>query len=214
MTLARFNYRFRDVINHSDISLADGRLVLWATWIAGRPAPEQITGHDLFQDAIALAHQCRFRVYLLGGRPGVVQELLQRLRRAFPGLAVDGTDGGAFSEMATTPRTKTSQTNRFLRSRLIFVALGARNKISGLPTTLLASMAVAVGVGGVSTRRPDIFCGLLVDAGRFRVGFQLLVAPKRYATASCLRIHQHLDAYWRRQFGRDFRKRVAADCVR
>ena len=57
VTLARFNYRFRDVINHSDISLADGRLVLWATWIAGRPAPEQITGHDLFQDAIALAHR-------------------------------------------------------------------------------------------------------------------------------------------------------------
>jgi N-acetylglucosaminyldiphosphoundecaprenol N-acetyl-beta-D-mannosaminyltransferase len=185
MTLARCNHRFRDVINHSDISLADGRLVLWATWISGRPAPEQISGHDLFRDAVALAQRFGFRIYLLGGRPRVVQELLQRLQRDFPGLAVDGTDGGTFSDDGRNPKNE-DLLNRIsaFDPQLIFVALGAPKQELWIADNLARLRGcVAIGVGGVF----DTQAGYLPRAPRWMqvVGlesaFQLLIAPRRYA---------------------------------
>ena len=69
-----------------------------------------------------------------------------------------------FPMMATTPRTKTSL-NEWVPSIRIWSSLrwARRNKISGLPTTLLASMAVSRwALAEFSTRRPDTYRGLLV----------------------------------------------------
>jgi N-acetylglucosaminyldiphosphoundecaprenol N-acetyl-beta-D-mannosaminyltransferase len=185
VTLARRNSRFRDAINRSDISVADGRLLLWATRLAGRSAPEQITGHEIFRDGVTLAHQCRYRVYLLGGGPGVAKDLAGRLRGVLPGLAVQGSDGGMFSsEGHNSENHPLLEQIKVFDPHLIFIALGApKQDLWIVNNQRHLSRSVVVGVGSVfdtETNRLPRAPKWMQIVGLESV-FQLLIAPRRYA---------------------------------
>jgi len=183
-SLARRDHGFRDAINRSDISVVDGRLLLWATWLAACPAPEQITGHDIFRESIALAHAHRFKVYLLGGQYGVADELACLLQKNLPGLQVGSDSGGRFSVKGQNEHNDDLvERIRSFDPHLIFVALGAPKQDLWIANNLSRlSGCVAVGVGGVF----DTQTGSLPRAPRwmqvagFESAFQLLVAPRRY----------------------------------
>lgn len=80
----------------SDIVLADGQSVVWASRLLGRPLPERVTGIDLFERLLELADRNRSRVYLLGARPDVVKALERRIHERFPGVVIVGAADGYF----------------------------------------------------------------------------------------------------------------------
>ena len=185
LTLARKSTALRAVINGAGLVTVDGRILLWLTRLLGRPAPEQITGHDLFRDGIALAAQHNYRVFLLGAGPGVAAEVARRLQHDFPGLQVMGTDHGAFDAegRAERPEALIAQIRDFA-PHMLFVSLGCPKQelwiAANLPT-LSVPMAVGVGcvldVAGGKMRRAPRWMQL---AGLESL-FQLLTAPRRYA---------------------------------
>jgi N-acetylglucosaminyldiphosphoundecaprenol N-acetyl-beta-D-mannosaminyltransferase len=76
----------------ADVVVADGMPLLWAARLAGRPLPARVPGSDLIWSLSAAAARHGFRVYLLGGEPGVPQRAAGVLRERYPRLRVAGTD--------------------------------------------------------------------------------------------------------------------------
>lgn len=76
--------------------LADGQSVVWASRMLRAPLPERVAGIDLFQELLGEAAQRGSRVYFLGARPEVLEEMLTEIRRRFPALVVAGARDGYF----------------------------------------------------------------------------------------------------------------------
>jgi N-acetylglucosaminyldiphosphoundecaprenol N-acetyl-beta-D-mannosaminyltransferase len=79
-----------------DLILADGMSVVWTSRLAGTALPERVAGVDLMARLLEAAGRHRLRVYLLGARPQVVEELARRCARDHPGLVVAGARDGYF----------------------------------------------------------------------------------------------------------------------
>src|ERR1700687_2683950 len=81
---------FREVYGRADLSLCDGAPLLWSSRLLGLQLPGRVTGSDLFIPVMQLAARRGYRVYLLGGNPGVAEEAAARLAREL-GVGVGGT---------------------------------------------------------------------------------------------------------------------------
>lgn len=135
-----------DLINRADLVTADGVGIVWACRLAGRPVPERVTGIDLMLRLTARAAQEGWRIFLLGGAPGVAGEAAAGLARRYPGLMVAGTYHGYFSsEEEPLVLAQVQQA----RADLLFVALGAPKQERWIARNLAAvGNAAAMGVGG------------------------------------------------------------------
>lgn len=81
-----------------DINVADGVGVLWAAKLYGRPLRERVTGTDFVPELYKLAVARGYRVFLLGGKPGVAERARNFLVERFGGDAVAGCRDGYFGE--------------------------------------------------------------------------------------------------------------------
>jgi N-acetylglucosaminyldiphosphoundecaprenol N-acetyl-beta-D-mannosaminyltransferase len=95
LVAAHQNPAFRELLNDSDLNVADGvGLILAARWL-GCPLQGRVTGSD---GIYVLAEHCArrgYRLFLLGAAPGVAQSVAQRLTSENPGLKVAGTHAGS-----------------------------------------------------------------------------------------------------------------------
>ena len=139
---------FRAAYDAASLSLADGKFVVWAARLLGTPVPAKVSGSDLIEPLLRLAGRRGWRVFLLGGAPGVAEAAAERARRDFgvnvvgtasPFIRMDGTAGDleqGIEEVASA------------RPDLVLVAMGApkqerwihhnRERLGG---------AVAAGIG-------------------------------------------------------------------
>ena len=133
--LAEEDSLLRAAYERADLSLVDGTPVMWAAHLLGSPLPEKISGSDLIRPLAARAAARGWRVYLLGGRPGVATQAKEILEREYPGLKVVGTS----SPMIDLSRDVSEQQDvvdaiRRARPDLLFLALGApKQEILGSP---------------------------------------------------------------------------------
>jgi N-acetylglucosaminyldiphosphoundecaprenol N-acetyl-beta-D-mannosaminyltransferase len=101
--LACRDERFRRVLRECDVLYADGASLVWASRWSERRLPERMTAADYFG---RFAERCAaegLSLYLLGGRPGVVEEATRRLRATIPGLKIVGARDGYF-DASESPR--------------------------------------------------------------------------------------------------------------
>ena len=92
VVLAQKTPRLRRAYQATRLSLVDGMPVLWACRLLGWPVPEKVSGSDIVRPLAARAASMGWRVYLLGGGPGVAELAAFMLAREFPGLCVVGFD--------------------------------------------------------------------------------------------------------------------------
>jgi N-acetylglucosaminyldiphosphoundecaprenol N-acetyl-beta-D-mannosaminyltransferase len=88
----------RDSVVGSDLVLADGMAVVWASRLLGRSLPERVAGIDLFSRLIECAERDGRSVYLLGARRDVLDRLIARLAELHPRLRIAGARDGYFGE--------------------------------------------------------------------------------------------------------------------
>jgi N-acetylglucosaminyldiphosphoundecaprenol N-acetyl-beta-D-mannosaminyltransferase len=96
---ARRNVAFRNVLERSDLCMADGVGLLWAARRQGRPLPERVTGSDGVPLIAERAAQTGWRLFLLGAAPGVAEYAAQILTERYPGLRIVGTHAGSPAEV-------------------------------------------------------------------------------------------------------------------
>jgi len=110
----------------ADLSLADGQPIVWASRLLGAPLPAKISGSDLLLPLMERAASRGWRVFLLGGPPGVADAAARRLRRT-PGVQVAGV-AAPFVRVgsgADPEGDAAAGEVRAARPDLVLVALGA-----------------------------------------------------------------------------------------
>jgi N-acetylglucosaminyldiphosphoundecaprenol N-acetyl-beta-D-mannosaminyltransferase len=142
---AQKDREFARVLEASDLCLPDGTGVVWALRRQGCALREPVAGTDLVEPLAALCARQGHRLFLLGARPGVADELAARLAAANSGLRVAAYSGDpdASSDQESVRRISDHRTD------VLLVAYGAPTQelwIDRLRPRLTAS--VAMGVGG------------------------------------------------------------------
>jgi N-acetylglucosaminyldiphosphoundecaprenol N-acetyl-beta-D-mannosaminyltransferase len=92
----RKSERLQRAVRECSMVLADGQSVVWASRMLGSPLPERVAGIDLFLQLLDRASRRDYRVYFLGARADVLQQMLAEVSRRYPGLAVAGARDGYF----------------------------------------------------------------------------------------------------------------------
>jgi N-acetylglucosaminyldiphosphoundecaprenol N-acetyl-beta-D-mannosaminyltransferase len=96
MVEMRRDPEFAQACRASDLVIADGMPVVWASHVAGVPLPGRLTGCDLMPRLLAAAAAHALPVYFLGARDEIVQALVDDSVRRYPGLRVAGFRNGYF----------------------------------------------------------------------------------------------------------------------
>ena len=135
--------------SRADLCLADGMPLVWASRLLGSPLPEKVSGSDLALPLMRLAAERRWRVYLLGGGPGVAEEAGEKLTREL-GVIIVGTDSPIVHSDGTDDSSEQALARLLAASPdLLLVAFGAPKQelwINRFADQLGAT--VAIGVGG------------------------------------------------------------------
>lgn len=79
------------VFRDADVVLVDGTPMVWATRFLGRPLPGRVSGSDFLPAFCRVAAEVGYRVFLLGGGPGIGERAKSRLEAMNPGLRIVGT---------------------------------------------------------------------------------------------------------------------------
>ena len=104
--------------------VADGMPLVWASrWRSGR-LPERVAGSDLVPALCELAARRGYRVFFLGGAPGIADEAARRLRERLPGLTVAGIEVPPFRALNAGEEEHMLRRIRDARPDILFVAFG------------------------------------------------------------------------------------------
>ncbi|MCR6545413.1 WecB/TagA/CpsF family glycosyltransferase [Dehalobacterium formicoaceticum] len=143
---AQSNEELKDLINGADLVTPDGSGIVWAAGYLGEPVAERVTGIDLMLEICKQAHHNGWRIFLLGGAPGVAEEAAQALKKDQPNINIVGTHHGYFQqreEEAMLAQIRKAEPD------LIFVALGApRQEFWIRAHREQLPVKIAIGVGG------------------------------------------------------------------
>jgi len=142
----RRNPALRSAVAGSDMVLADGQSVVWASRLLGTPLPERVAGIDLFMRLLAEAERNDYRVYFLGAKPDVLARVIAEVGRRFPRLPVAGSHDGYYQagqEAAIAEEIRRGRTD------ILFVGMSSPRKELFLDEWGTATKARVVhGVGG------------------------------------------------------------------
>lgn len=189
----RRNEQLRQDVLSSDLILADGMSVVWASRLLRQPLPERVAGIDLMTRLFELADHHRYRVYCLGATDEVLAKVVERLRSEYPDLHVAGYHNGYFhrhEEAAIVEDIVNS------RPDILLVAMTSPKKEQFLARwSRRISVPVCHGVGGSF----DVMAGKVQRApeGWQRMGmewaYRLLQEPgrlwRRYLVTNVLFLH-------------------------
>ncbi|MGA7119686.1 MAG: WecB/TagA/CpsF family glycosyltransferase [Polyangiaceae bacterium] len=126
VVLAEEDGRMRKAYARVSMSLADGMPLVWALRLLGHEVPEKVSGSDLVLPLLARAAERSWRVYFLGGAPGVAALARDKLREILPTLQVVGVDAPRIDvDASSEARAATLARIRAVAPDLVLVALGA-----------------------------------------------------------------------------------------
>jgi N-acetylglucosaminyldiphosphoundecaprenol N-acetyl-beta-D-mannosaminyltransferase len=163
VVMAEHDEAFRRAYESAALSIADGMPILWAARLLGRPLPAKVSGSDLVMPLMERAARLRWRVYILGGGPGVADKAAERLASRFPQLTIAGTDAPRIDIQApAATRAPVISRVRAAKPDLVLVALGAPKQelliaesVDALRPAVLLGIGAAVDfVAGTARRAP------------------------------------------------------------
>jgi N-acetylglucosaminyldiphosphoundecaprenol N-acetyl-beta-D-mannosaminyltransferase len=106
------------------LNLADGMPLVWASRLTPRPLPERVTGADLIPALCELAARRGYRIFLLGGAPGVAETAARNLCERYPGLQIVGTEAPPFRPLSEAEEAGLVARIRAARPDFLFVSFG------------------------------------------------------------------------------------------
>ena len=192
VVLAEDNEELRTAYEDASLRLADGMPILWASHLLGRPLPEKVSGSDLVIPLVERAAREGWRVYFLGGAPGVGDLAAHRLKERFPALEIAGVDSPKISLDADDLESRAALARlKAAKADLVLVALGCPKQELWIHRNAAAMQpAVALGVGASL----DFIAGVVKRAPRWmqKVGLEWFY-----------RLCQEPGRMWRRYLVRD-----------
>ncbi len=165
---ARQDRELMKLLQQGNFNLPDGMGIVWGGRWLGYRIPERVAGYDLIREIIPLCSRRGFRVFLLGGEPGVAAGAARNLSQEFPGLNIVGTQHGFFSR---EEEDNIRDNLREARPDLLVVGMGfPRQEQFIRDNALLLGIPVSIAVGGTL----DVLAGRKKRAPRVlqRIGLE------------------------------------------
>ncbi|MBR4960453.1 MAG: WecB/TagA/CpsF family glycosyltransferase [Clostridia bacterium] len=171
------------VVGSADMLIPDGIGVVKAAKILGTPLKEKVPGVVVGEKlAEALAARPAYRLFLLGGKPGVALTAAEKLTEKYPGLQIAGTHDGYFKKEGEENEA-VLESIRQSKADVLYVCLGApaQEKWIYANREFLPDVKILAGLGGsvdiyagTAKRAPKIFITLGLEWF-----YRLLREPKR-----------------------------------
>ncbi len=149
----------------ADLILADGQPIVWRSKIGKSKLPERVAGSELIYHLADRASRQGWRIYFLGGEPGVAAVCAERLQAMYPGLKVAGVESPPFRQL--TPEEQLAQDQRIQEAGtdLLLVAFGqpkGERWIHQNYQRLAVPVSIQLGasfdfIAGTATRAPKIW---------------------------------------------------------
>ena len=139
---------FRDAYQRANLALADGQPIVWTSRLLGARLPARVSGSDLVWPLMELAAKRAWRVFLVGGAPGVAEAAAERLDREL-GVRIAGIDASVVP-LTVDAGAPDPVAARIASSRphLVLVALGCPKQERWIHRNLdRIQPAVALGIG-------------------------------------------------------------------
>lgn len=162
------NTLFRELLNRTDLNIADSAGMLWAARQVGQVLPERVTGVDtVIELCRTLPGECP--VFLLGAWGDTASKAAEVLKKANPQLKIAGAFAGSPKDADATEIIECINQSG---ARLLLVAYGAPKQDMWIDKyrDQLTHIRVAMGVGGtfdfiagVHTRAPKVFQNLGIE---------------------------------------------------
>ena len=112
------------VTREASMILADGQPIVWRSILDDRRLPERVAGSEMIYDLADQASRNGWRIYMLGGAPGVAEKASDRLCQLYPDLQVSGIESPPFRELTDQEQQVQIERIRESRSDLLLVAFG------------------------------------------------------------------------------------------
>jgi N-acetylglucosaminyldiphosphoundecaprenol N-acetyl-beta-D-mannosaminyltransferase len=167
------------ILAAADLVVADGAGVVWAARHTGQAVPERVAGFDLAQELLAISARRGYRIYFLGGAPGIAVKAQSAAVMKYGDIHFVGVHDGFFRP-DETPELITSINEAHVD--LLFVALGVPKQEKWLYQMQdKLSAKVAIGVGGTF----DVMAGAMKRAPLWMQRtnlewlFRLMMQPQR-----------------------------------
>lgn len=140
------NPALREDVLASDLILADGASVVWASRVLGAPLPERVAGIDLMYGLLREGNRHGYRVYCLGATEEVSKVVAGRIRAEYPGVVLAGRRNGYF---APEEEEDVAADIAAARPDILFVAITSPKKENFLAKySDRIGVAICHGVGG------------------------------------------------------------------
>ncbi len=138
----------RSALNHATWATADGVPVAWAQrWLGGRGAG-RVYGPDLMRGLCARSAERGFSQFLLGGGPGVAEQLAETLTSTYPGLPIAGLACPPFRAPTAAEEESLIEQINASRADIVWVGLGSPKQdlwMERMRPRLEAPLLVGVG---------------------------------------------------------------------
>lgn len=142
--LAERHPELREIMHHSALLIAEEALVI-AGRLLGCPLKGRVSGIELMQRLLEIGELKRYRIFLLGAHPDVVQRLSQLCQIQYH-CHIVGFSDGYFSEVE---EPKLIEKIRHSCPDILFIALGSPRQEFWIHRHLEAlNVPVCLGVGG------------------------------------------------------------------
>jgi len=119
---ARKYPEYAEYIKNADLVTADGFGLLLAARFFGDSFPERVTGTDLMPLLGKLCQEKKYRMFFLGGKPGIAEKAKEKFERHFQGINIVGTHHGYFS---VEEEPKIVNNINMKKSDILIVCMGA-----------------------------------------------------------------------------------------
>lgn len=91
----------RELINSADLIIPDGAGVILAGKILGSPLPKgKVAGIELCENLVRLSGEKGWKIFMLGGKPGIAEIASQKLTEKYPDTNIVGINDGYFKNDA------------------------------------------------------------------------------------------------------------------
>ncbi len=139
--------KLRESVNNSDIINADGQAVVWASKFLNKPLKERVTGIDLMEKLVEIAHKKRYKIFFFGAHEEVVKKVVNFYKNKYSPEIIAGYRNGYYDK---AEEKEIAQQISDSEAQMLFVAISSPKKEIFLNDykEILKEVNFIMGVGG------------------------------------------------------------------
>ena len=175
----KLNAAVGEAMEASELVLADGMPVVWASRLFQQPLAERLSGTDMFTVLLHLAAEQGYKVFFLGATADRLEKMLSEVLKRWPSLRIVGARNGYFNE--ADDDTIIKEINQSEADMLFLGFSSPKKELWTQKHRLALQVPVIQGVGGSF----DVLAGAIPRAPRWMQAaglewsFRLIQEPRR-----------------------------------